>query len=280
MSNLLKGLFRVGRTPSLLIAAFSVLVLLSDPASGQVVCNENGQTTPNGLGNFFIMNADGVFDPMDIFYELPPGSTFDVGVLGRTPAEAAQRQQDAYSFFLNKYGIEFNGGVVNPDGTVLSTDGGAILFHTAVDSRWNQRVIYSGGDVVPLDGWVVEEARYAASVVSPGYVLTGTWGGAGGEPVPYGTTMADGEWVFRKVVPCFNSSDGSAAADDESIIHLRYQTDYPFVPDFLNRAAVEYDITPISGVSSTRGVAIGRIELNHLAGDLIQAIVKIGIRLW
>jgi len=72
----------------------------------------------------------------------------------------------------------------------------------------------------------------------------------------------------------------SSAGTQSSLIHLSYKTDEPFVPDFLNRAAIDYEVTPISGVSATTGQATGRIELNIIQGDLIQAIVKATIRLW
>lgn len=253
-------------------------ILLPGFTLAQVTCNENGQTTPEGLGSFFVLNADGVFDPMTAEYELPDGSTFDVDVLSRTQAEIDARKSEAYDFFLDFYGIDFFSGTVNPDGSVLSSDGGVILYHTAVDSRWNQRVIYSGGDEVPEEGWVVHEARFSASVLIDGYPLTGSWGGPG-EPVPYGTTIANGEWVFEKVVPCTFDSDGSSAPDQNSRIHLSYRNDIPFVPDFLNRAAVEYEVETVSGLSSRSGEAIGRIELNILPGNLIEAIVKIGLRM-
>jgi len=261
------------------LCLLSVLVLFPLSAIAQVECNFAGQTTPGGLNNFFVINADGVFDPATSNYQLPPGSDFDVNILGRNTAASLARRNDAYMFFLSEYGIDFFGGTTNPDGTVLSVDGNVLLFHTAIDPRWDQQVIYSGGDMVPPDGWVVHEARYAATVIGPVATFTGVWGGAGGELVPNGATVTDGEWVFEKEVPCRNTADNSSAGTQSSRIHLRYQTDVPFIPDFRGRAAVDYNITPISGVSATTGTAIGRVELNILTGDLIQAIVKATVRL-
>ena len=91
--------------------------------------------------------------------------------------------------------------------------------------------------------------------------------------------MTDGEWIFEKTVPCKNSSDDRPAGTQSSTIHLRYQTDAPFVPDFLGRAALEYDVTPVSGVSASSGRAVGRFELNLLTGDLIQSVVKATVRM-
>jgi len=275
---------RSNRSYSELIAAmiFGFLILtFSFPSvsQAQVSCNVDGQTTPSGMSGFLVMDAEGVFDPMTPNYVLPPGSDFDVNILGRTPAQAASRQLQAYNFFLTRFGVDFFNGVPLGDGTVLSADGNVLLFHTSVDPRWGQKIIYSGGDVVPQVGWAVHEARYAATVISGTHTLTGTWGGAG-ELVPLGTTMADGEWAIEREVPCINDSDGSSAGTQTSLIHLGYKTDQPFVPDFLNRAAIDYEVTPISGVSATAGQATGRIELNIIQGDLIQAIVKATIRLW
>lgn len=271
--NLKKSFLKIKNYLTILAAFF-----YCSTCYAQVTCNQNPQTTPQGLKNFFIMNSDGVFDPMTTLYQLPSGSSFDTGVLSRTPAEIVQRRTDAYNYFLATFGIDFFSGTPNADGTVLSADGNVLLFHTAVDPRWSQKIIYSGGDNISRDGWIVHEARYAASVISSSFTATGTWGGAG-VPLPFGATMADGEWVFDRVVPCTNDADGSAAPEETSTIHIRYQTQNPFIPDFQNRAAIEYDLFTVSGISSTTGRAVGRIELNQLPGDLIQAIVKISLRL-
>jgi len=190
---------RLPKTRRELFAAmvFGFLMLtLSYPSvsQAQVSCNVAGQTTPAGLSGFLVMDAEGVFDPMTPNYVLPPGSDFDTNILGRTPAQAASRQLQAFNFFLTRFGVDFFAGTPLGDGTVLSADGNVLLFHTSIDPRWKQRIIYSGGDEVPETGWAVHEARYAATVLSGTHTLTGTWGGAG-ELVPQGTTMADGEWV-------------------------------------------------------------------------------------
>jgi hypothetical protein len=278
----IKNLMKIDYRQLLAACGFALLAAtISFPSisHAQVSCNLNGQTTPAGLSGFLVMDAEGVFDPMTSNYVLPPGNDFDVNVLGRTPAQISSRQLAAFNFFLTRFGVDFFAGTPLGDGTVLSADGNVLLFHTSIDPRWKQRIIYSGGDEVPQVGWPVHEARYAATVISGTHTLTGTWGGAG-ELVPLGTTMADGEWVIEREVPCVNDSDGSSAGTQSSLIHLGYRTEIPFVPDFLNRAAIDYEVTPISGVSATTGQATGRIELNIIQGDLIQAIVKATIRLW
>ena len=154
----------------------AALCALPSAAAAQVVCNYAGQTLPAGLSNFFALSADGVFDPMSANYQLPPGSDFDSNAAGRNAAQAGVRRTEAYTFFLDKYGIDFFAGTTNADGTVTSADGDVLLFHTAVDPRFKQRVIYSGGDMVPEEGWVVHEGRYAASVIVSNHSLTGSWG--------------------------------------------------------------------------------------------------------
>ena len=246
-----------------------ILLLVALPASFvEAQCNFAGQTTPAGLGNFFVMDSESVFDPMDPNYELPSGNDFDTNIVGRTAGQAATRRADAFNFINTKYGFDWNSGIQIDANNWVSPDGNMILTYTATDSRFNQRVVYSGGDNVPQSGWVVHEARYTMIVIGPSATFFGTWGGAGGELVPQGTTVADGEFLFDTVVPCLPNGTQSG------LIHLRYQTDDPFVPDFQNRAAVEYDITTVSGISSPLGQAVGRIELNYLTGGLLQTRVK------
>ena len=122
--------------------------------------------------------------------------------------------------------------------------------------------------MVPQNGWIVNEARYAMIVLGPQATFFGTWGGAGGELVPQATTVADGEFLVETSVACMTGGPQLGT------IHMRYQTDDPFVPDFQNRAAFEYDITVVSGVASTAGTAVGRIELNNLSGGLLHARAK------
>ena len=248
-----------------LLYALAILLL---PALCQAQCNYAGQTTPAGNTNFFVMDAESIFDPMDPMYALPSGFDFDTTVMGRTPAQIAARQAQAFSFFLTKYGIDWSLGIPIDANNWISPDGNIILTYTGVDSRFNQKVYYSGGDMVPQDGWVVHEARYAMIVVGPSATFFGTWGGAGGQLVPQATTTADGEYFIETEVACLPMGTQTGT------IHLRYQTDDPFLPDFQNRAAFEYDITTVSGITSTNGTAVGRLELNYLTGGLLHARVK------
>lgn len=246
----------------------AILLSLISFSAAQAQCNLNGQTTPAGLGNFFVMDSESLFDPMDTNYILPSGNDFDTNIISRTSAEALQRRTEAFDFINTKYGVDWNTGIQIDANNWVSPDGNLILTYTAVDPRFNQRIYYSGGDDVPRDGWLVHEARYTMIVVGPQATFFGTWGTAAGELVPRGTTVADGEFLVERVVSC----QPSGTQADE--IHLRYQTDDPFVPDFLNRAAIEYDITTISGIASPTGTAIGRIELNNLTGGLVHTRVK------
>ena len=188
--------------------------------------------------------------------------------MGRDAAAIATRQAQAFDFFLTTYGIDWSLGIPVDANNWVSPDGSMILAYTATDPRFNQRIVYSGGDNVPQDGWVVHEARYTMIVIAPSALFFGTWGGAGGELVPQATTVADGEFLIETTVPCLPTGTQTGT------IHLRYQTDDPFVPDFQNRAAFEYDITTVSGIPSVSGTAVGRIELNHLLGGLLQARTK------
>ena len=153
------------------------------------------------------MSADGTFDPMDPNFTPPSGNDFDVTVMGRTPAAALARRNQAFTYFQTTYGIDFNTAIQLNPSTWITPDNSVLLVYAMTDPRYNYKLnSISGVRLAPVGGDIAE-AVYLMAVVNPaGATLFGTYGGAGGVAVPEGTAALHGEIYTTVPILCSDSS--------------------------------------------------------------------------
>lgn len=234
------------------------------PALVIAQCNYAPQPLPTGMVAFYVVAADGQYDPLDPLFTVPDGDDFDTIYMGRTPAQATARRDAAVAFFLTAYGIDFSGG--------NTAQGGAIeLRHEMTDPRQDLRIWYSGDNMVQTNGWVVNDGYYKMIVVAPGgATFYGQWGGAGGWSVPQNSYALFGEYQIEERIPCINPV---SILNNTSVIE--YQSLTPTLADDYGR---EYMDLQMLGIPSTNGIGYGRTQIDSIGGGLVQAKTRLMVK--
>lgn len=129
--------------------------------------------TPEPYSEYLVMIANGTFEPgphpevpgcgfLGIFCD---GSYFQEEILGRSPAEIAQKEGEAKAWFDQRFGID----VDDP-----ANDERVEFFSWTADPRWNYRVYTWSGRNVPSRGFEVRDGGWAIMISDPdGYTLGG-----------------------------------------------------------------------------------------------------------
>jgi len=170
--------------------------------------------TPDNYDKVFTYIADTPFYSVD-------GSFFTDGfmntsatrffkeVMHRSDAEIAKQRQEALDFFEKRFGLTLNTpGVIFKDVEITP------------DIRY--RVTSESDEVVPRDGFYMDDVAWVYSVVDPKGVKLG--GEFSGRVVPPGTMFAYGEYYIHRT-----KKFGKKSYHHNSLIH--YQSIKPLVPE-------------------------------------------------
>ena len=233
------------------------------------VCSYDPMATPTGLTALLTMTIDGSEGPV-MGYTPISGDDFGTDVMNRTAPQNQAWRDEAEQFFLDEYGIDFDGANMTPDMAI-------VLSHWELDSAFNTRLHAMSGRRISANGGEVRSGFYSMLVVSSaGATFYGNWGGAGGTWVPPGTVVEFGEYAINIPQPC-KDYDGDMETDEiEETIYLAFRSARPNLADFASfngslfidiPAVFEYDLTTGDGVNTyayTSGKIYGRKELREL----------------
>ncbi len=269
---------------------FSINVMAQACIGG--VDTSRNQTTPAGLTNFFVLSSEDTFNDPALNTFDPTvnteidGDRFDIDIMLRNVASQVAQRQLALDYFLNQFGVSFSTLVAADSGHTQkswgSNDGNWLLLHYTIEPRYNQRIVYSGGETVPTDGWEVNQGYYRMMAISDTATTNGAWGDAATRTVQQFTFADYGEMRIQKRLPCVTSGFQTSTID------LNYETIRPTFPDVLanygsaygyqgTRANIDYNIYRES--TALTGKARGRLELKAESGDDYTAQVRMVLKL-
>ena len=232
------------------------------PNSALSECNWAPHATPDGNNRYYVLKADSNYDPNDSGYTAPDANYFDTVLMGRNSAEVQARRDLAVSYFQNLLGLDFSSGD--------SLQGGKIILeHLMTDPRTNKRVHFSGGEMLPTDGWVVHEAEYRVTVVGAFAVFYGTWGTVDGSFVPNGATASHGEYLVEVRIPCRNPT-----SEQLSTVHMYYEYQGPALADFLDRQFYDLELSMPSEAGTAYGTKRYISETNGTLTYRERSIMK------
>ncbi len=258
------------------------------------VDTSGNQTTPTGLTNFFVLSSEESFNaPSFSTFDVVAnpsidGDRFDIDKMGRSVAAQIVQRQLAVDYFVNQFGVNFS-TTVNADTnhtqkSWVSNDGKWKMYHFTIEPRYNQRIVYSGGEYVPTDGWKVNQGFYRMMAESGNNTAstTGAWGELVTRTVLDSTFADFGEMRIEQRLPCVTSGFQTSNID------LNYESIRPTFLDVLsrfgssygylgNRANIDYNIYKES--TALTGKARGRVELKSFGSNNYTAQVRIVLKL-
>lgn len=217
-------------------------------------CNIDPFLAPAGLTGYYAATADEIFT-LPPTYQSPPGTDFDTNIMGRDAAGAAAQKALAVSYFQNRFGVDFSGSDLSPDGNVF-------LIHFASDSIWDLNIDAASDFRLEPNGGTLHLGSYMMLVVGASTTLHGTWGGVGGTVVPNGVIAEFGEYQLELPIPCSDSSTITQS------LHMDFQSIEPTFIDADNEhpAQLEYEVS--GPAFPTTGFADGtRIFIDLPNGD-------------
>ena len=186
-----------------------------------IACNDDPWEAPVATAGVIVMSADGTFTDSG-GYTVPRGGDFDTIVMGRNAADAQTRREEAFDYFLNTFGVDWYSANRINSSTWATPSGDMLLLHAMTDPRYDYKLNAASERRLHQQNGEVYEGVYLMVVMSPaGAIMYGNYGGAGGEYVPQGAAMINGE-VFSSVpVLC---RDGSIRPET---FYMKYQSIEP-----------------------------------------------------
>ena len=208
------------------------------------------------------MSANGEFTDTASF--LPPtGADFDSVVMGRDAAATQARQNVAFNYFLNNFGIDWSAAIQIDPATWISPSGDLMLIHAMTDPRYEYRLnAMTDRRIHPVNGEVYEGV-YLMVVVNPsGSAFFGNWGGAAGTFVERGMAAVHGE-IFSTVPEYCN--DGSMNVDT---FYMEYQSLIPSQFNSQDKVLYNDEITSNTEFAGSVSYALSRKGLHLEPGTL------------
>jgi len=216
------------------LAALLALSALAAPASAQPAAPH---PSLDGFDDYLVFLADGFYEAGSphpnpaiaacgaVAPGICDGDYFHEVIMGRTPGEIAQLEQQAKAFFLQRFGLDAN-------------DPNLLFMDFMIDPRINYRARTAAGRNPGPDGWTIDDGGFLLIALNP----TPLGGGLGAE-FP-GTTLPAFSFVLfgnYKVNP-----DDRGGPFDEPII-IDYQSNRPMQVLFDGAATIQCRIFNAAG---------------------------------
>lgn len=207
------------------VLAFALLGALAFVGFGARQADASGErqsvaAIPDGFDQYLTYMAQPrtVADPTVVNYDT--FKQFQADVYGRDAQAVAEFRDEAIDFYYERFGLDFSGADIQPDGTQQIP--GATLIPSFVAPETEYRAYTIGGLRAPSEGYVVRDSSFNV-MLDPGVTLHGEYGGASGKDAEQGGLLAFGD--YNILIP----GPGNSGNDDE--IQIRFTSTGPIVPN-------------------------------------------------